>query len=138
MAFFERAEILGAPDDDEILPIEYSDNYVTVFPGETVEVHGVVPTDRTSRQLGTRRGIQLATCDGADQDRGEVAVHEVDQNTEQMVRTVLAYAENRLRMDPVPLDKGVLPADELYDRDSTASSATHHASPTKCSACTPR
>src|SRR5262245_35515368 len=33
-----------------------------------------------------------------------------------MVRSVLAYAENRLRMDPVPLDKGVLPADELYDR----------------------
>jgi glutamate/tyrosine decarboxylase-like PLP-dependent enzyme len=43
-------------------------------------------------------------------------VHEVDQNTEQMVRSVLAYAENRLRMNPVPLDKGVLPADELYDR----------------------
>ena len=34
-------------DGDEILPIEYSDNYVTVFPGETVEVRGVVPTDRT-------------------------------------------------------------------------------------------
>src|SRR5258708_9382054 len=25
---------------DEILPIEYSDNYVTVFPGETVELAG--------------------------------------------------------------------------------------------------
>src|SRR6186713_827989 len=33
-----------------------------------------------------------------------------------MVRSVLAYAENRLRMNPVPLDKGVLAADELYDR----------------------
>src|SRR5689334_22478624 len=43
-------------------------------------------------------------------------MHEVDQTTEQMVRSVLAYAENRLRMNPVPLDKGVLPADELYDR----------------------
>ena len=43
-------------------------------------------------------------------------MHEVDQNTEQMVRSVLAYAENRLRMNPVPLDKGVLPADELYGR----------------------
>ena len=32
---------------DEILPIEYDDNYVTVFPGETVELHGVVPTDHT-------------------------------------------------------------------------------------------
>ncbi|MGZ6779957.1 MAG: hypothetical protein ACXVGO_13270, partial [Mycobacterium sp.] len=47
VAFFERAEILNAPDGDEILPIEYSDNYVTVFPGETVELHGTVPTDRT-------------------------------------------------------------------------------------------
>jgi len=38
-------------------------------------------------------------------------MHEVDQTTEQMVRSVLAYAENRLRMDPVPLDKGLLTAD---------------------------
>src|SRR3954471_16483443 len=43
-------------------------------------------------------------------------MHEVDQQTEQMVRSVLAYAENRLRMNPVPLDKGLLPAEELYDR----------------------
>jgi glutamate/tyrosine decarboxylase-like PLP-dependent enzyme len=43
-------------------------------------------------------------------------MHEVDQTTENMVRSVLAYAENRLRMNPVPLDKGVLSADELYDR----------------------
>ena len=35
-------------------------------------------------------------------------MHSVDQTTEQMVRSVLAYAENRLRMDPVPLDKGTL------------------------------
>src|SRR5215207_1135202 len=43
-------------------------------------------------------------------------MHEVDQTTEQMVRSVLAYAENRLRMNPVPLDKGMLPADGLYER----------------------
>jgi aromatic-L-amino-acid decarboxylase len=43
-------------------------------------------------------------------------MHEVDQTTEQMVRSVLAYAENRLRMDPVPLDKGMLPAPELNRR----------------------
>jgi aromatic-L-amino-acid decarboxylase len=40
-------------------------------------------------------------------------VHDVDQATEQMVRSVLAYAENRLRMDPVPLDKATLTAAEL-------------------------
>jgi exo-1,4-beta-D-glucosaminidase len=44
VAFFERAEITSARDGDEILPIQYDDNYVTVFPGETVEVRGVVPT----------------------------------------------------------------------------------------------
>lgn len=43
IAFFERAEILAARDGDEILPIRYSDNYVTVFPGEIVEVHGTIP-----------------------------------------------------------------------------------------------
>jgi glutamate/tyrosine decarboxylase-like PLP-dependent enzyme len=31
-----------------------------------------------------------------------------------MVRSVLAYAENRLRMDPVPLDKGTRSAADLY------------------------
>ena len=41
-------------------------------------------------------------------------MHQVDQTTEQMVRSVLAYAENRLRMDPVPLDKGTQEAAELY------------------------
>ena len=44
IAFFQRAELLTAPDGDEILPITYDDNYVTVFPGETVEVRGRVPT----------------------------------------------------------------------------------------------
>jgi len=45
-----------------------------------------------------------------------VGMHEVDQTTEQMVRSVLAYAENRLRMNPVPLDKGVLSAVEINQR----------------------
>jgi len=33
-------------------------------------------------------------------------VHSVDAVTEQMIRSVLAYAENRLRLEPVPLDRG--------------------------------
>jgi aromatic-L-amino-acid/L-tryptophan decarboxylase len=33
-------------------------------------------------------------------------MHSVDETTEQMIRSVLAYAENRLRLDPVPLDQG--------------------------------
>ena len=40
VAFFERAELTATPESDEILPVEYSDNYVTVFPGETVELQG--------------------------------------------------------------------------------------------------
>jgi aromatic-L-amino-acid decarboxylase len=43
-------------------------------------------------------------------------MHHVDQTTEQMVRSVLAYAENRLRMDPVPLDKATLTPAQLYER----------------------
>ncbi len=41
-------------------------------------------------------------------------MHQVDQTTEQMVRSVLAYAENRLRMDPVPLDQGTQEAADVY------------------------
>ncbi|HEY9377620.1 MAG TPA: pyridoxal-dependent decarboxylase [Jiangellaceae bacterium] len=33
-------------------------------------------------------------------------MHNVDATTEQMIRSVLAYAENRLRLGPVPLDQG--------------------------------
>jgi len=42
IAFFERATISATQDGNEILPIRYNDNYVTVFPGETVEIHGTV------------------------------------------------------------------------------------------------
>ena len=43
VGFFERAEIMSTPDGDEVLPVQYDDNYVTVFPGETVELRGVIP-----------------------------------------------------------------------------------------------
>jgi exo-1,4-beta-D-glucosaminidase len=35
VAFFVRAEITQGPDGNEILPITYDDNYVTIFPHET-------------------------------------------------------------------------------------------------------
>ncbi|AKS36547.1 glycoside hydrolase [Mycolicibacterium goodii] len=41
IGFFERVELTATEDGDEILPIEYTDNYVTVYPGETVELAGV-------------------------------------------------------------------------------------------------
>jgi glutamate/tyrosine decarboxylase-like PLP-dependent enzyme len=40
-------------------------------------------------------------------------MHSVDPTTEQMIRSVLAYAETRLRLDPVPLDGGPRDPDEL-------------------------
>ncbi len=40
-------------------------------------------------------------------------MHGVDRVTEQMIRSVLAYAENRLRLDPVPLDEGARDPAEL-------------------------
>ena len=45
IAFFERATISTERDGNEILPIEYDDNYVTVFPGETFEIHGTIWKD---------------------------------------------------------------------------------------------
>ncbi len=42
VAFFERAEVLSDQNGDEILPIEYTDNYVTVFPGESVELRATL------------------------------------------------------------------------------------------------
>jgi exo-1,4-beta-D-glucosaminidase len=42
IAFFDRAEVTDTHDGDEILPIEYSDNYVTVYPGETVILTGTI------------------------------------------------------------------------------------------------
>ena len=43
IAFFERATISSEKDGNELLPLVYDDNYVTVFPGETVEIHGRLP-----------------------------------------------------------------------------------------------
>jgi aromatic-L-amino-acid/L-tryptophan decarboxylase len=40
-------------------------------------------------------------------------MHSVDATTEQMIRSVLAYAESRLRLDPVPLDRGSCDPAEL-------------------------
>ena len=38
-AFFMRAEIVKGRDGDEILPILWDDNYITVFSGESVQLH---------------------------------------------------------------------------------------------------
>lgn len=43
IAFFHRVELLSTAGGEEILPITYDDNYVSVFGGETVEISGRVP-----------------------------------------------------------------------------------------------
>lgn len=60
VAFFERATLTNAKEGDEILPIEYDDNYVTVFPHETTVIHGIV-RDRDGTPLWVRvRGYNTA------------------------------------------------------------------------------
>ena len=51
IAFFERASISTTRDGNEILPIEYDDNYVTVYPGETVTLHGLLRTPADARWI---------------------------------------------------------------------------------------
>src|ERR1019366_1953286 len=43
IAFFERATLSAALDGNEILPIEYDDNYIPISPGEAAEIHAVLP-----------------------------------------------------------------------------------------------
>jgi aromatic-L-amino-acid/L-tryptophan decarboxylase len=77
-------------------------------------------------------------------------MHSVDPTTEQMIRSVLAYAENRLRLDPVPLDessrdpaeldaalKGLL-GDEPHNSDQVLGVYTSVMAPAVISADSPR
>jgi aromatic-L-amino-acid decarboxylase len=77
-------------------------------------------------------------------------MHSVDPTTEQMIRSVLAYAENRLRLDPVPLDgdrpdpgefdallRG-LPGEEPHNVDQVLGAYASVLAPTVISADSPR
>ena len=44
IAFFLRAEISTDPDGNEVLPIRYDDNYITVFPHESRTIEAVLET----------------------------------------------------------------------------------------------
>jgi len=77
-------------------------------------------------------------------------MHSVDPTTEQMIRAVLAYAENRLRLDPVPLDGGNpdqavldgaltgLLGDEPHNPDQVLGAYTSVVAPAVISADSPR
>ena len=78
------------------------------------------------------------------------AMHSVDPTTEQMIRSVLAYAENRLRLNPVPLDEGSrdpaeldaaikgLLGDEPHNPDQVLGAYTSVMAPAVISADSPR
>jgi glutamate/tyrosine decarboxylase-like PLP-dependent enzyme len=77
-------------------------------------------------------------------------MHGVDRVTDQMIRSVLAYAENRLRLDPVPLDMGCpdpavlgtalegLISDEGHDPDQVLGAYATTVAPAVISADSPR
>jgi len=77
-------------------------------------------------------------------------MHGIDGVTEQMIRSVLGYAEDRLRLDPVPLDKGSrdpaelraaldgLLGDEGHDPDQVLSAYAETIAPAVISADSPR
>ena len=77
-------------------------------------------------------------------------MHSVDATTEQMIRSVLAYAENRLRLNPVPLDEGSrdpaeldaaikgLLGDEPHNPDQVLGAYTSVLAPAVISADSPR
>ncbi|MDT5177313.1 MAG: exo,4-beta-D-glucosaminidase, partial [Mycobacterium sp.] len=63
VAFFERAEVTSTEDGDELLPSEYDDNYVTVFPGETVDIRASVP--RASSNSGSADWVRVTGYNSA-------------------------------------------------------------------------
>ncbi len=77
-------------------------------------------------------------------------MHGIDGVTEQMIRSVLGYAEDRLRLDPVPLDKGSrdpaelraaldsLLGDDGHDPDQVLSAYAETIAPAVISADSPR
>lgn len=77
-------------------------------------------------------------------------MHGIDGVTEQMIRSVLGYAEDRLRLDPVPLDKGSRDPAELraaldgllgndgHDPDQVLSAYAETIAPAVISADSPR
>jgi exo-1,4-beta-D-glucosaminidase len=55
IAFFVRAEVTQGPSGDEILPITYSENYVTLFPHETRSITASFPMNLLAGKAPTLR-----------------------------------------------------------------------------------
>lgn len=60
IAFFVRAEVTTGPDGDEILPITYDDNYVTLFPHQTRVLTATLPSSAPSATALRVEGYNVA------------------------------------------------------------------------------
>ena len=60
----ERAEITPDRNGDEILPIEYDDNYVTVFPGRNSRDSRCRAATGQNTRMGQTRGVQHSADHG--------------------------------------------------------------------------
>ena len=56
VAFFLRAEVTEGTDGEEVLPITYDDNYISVFPQES---RTITATFRTSELAGRKPALRL-------------------------------------------------------------------------------
>ncbi len=56
VAFFLRAEVTEGIDGEEVLPITYDDNYISVFPQES---RTIAATFRTSELAGRKPALRL-------------------------------------------------------------------------------
>ena len=51
LAFFVELKVVGADSGRRAAPVLWSDNYVSLAPGETREVHGTIPAARARRRV---------------------------------------------------------------------------------------
>jgi exo-1,4-beta-D-glucosaminidase len=56
VAFFLRTEVTKELDGEEILPITYNDNYISIFPHES---RSITATFRMSELAGGKPALQL-------------------------------------------------------------------------------
>jgi exo-1,4-beta-D-glucosaminidase len=74
LAFFTRVEILRGPNGEEVKPIIYSDNYVSLFPSESIDI---VATYKTSDLQGANAFIRVK---GYNVNQAIVSLHNINKD----------------------------------------------------------
>ena len=106
VAFFERAEILAGARRGRDPAHRVQRQLRDGVPRRNRRAARRRTQRPHSRQLGAGRRDTTRHQWWCRSNRGEVPCTRSTRQTEQMVRSVLAYAENRLRMDPGPAGQG--------------------------------